>query len=88
MNGQQPRRNTMKAKFVFQSGTKNGEDAMNIAIDELEKDGYQIAQIMNITSSNVLDDMWKLIIVGVKPQEDPIIEKPNMIVEAGGRKMN
>jgi len=84
----QPHKMVMRTRLVFQHGIKNAEDALNIAIDTLEKDGYQITQIMNITHNNSpLDDDWKVMIFGAKEQDD-LIEKPNVIVNTNLRDRN
>ena len=42
MSPQGPRKMIMKTKLVFQQGTKNAEEAINLAITELETDGWTI----------------------------------------------
>jgi len=81
MSPQGPRKMIMKTKLVFQQGTKNAEEAINLAITELETDGWTITQIMNVTHNSApLDDDWKVLIFGAKEQEDPIIQPVKTVV--------
>jgi len=67
----------MRTKLVFEQGTPQGEAAINKAISDLEAEGYQITQIMNVThNEKPLDDTWKVLIFAAKEREEDIIEKP------------
>lgn len=88
MPGQVPRKMTMKCKTVFAHDQKSAEEAINSAIINLELEGYMIQQVLNITHNEApLDDDWKVLIFAAKEQE-VIIEKPQLVVDPSGRKMN
>jgi len=84
MSPQGPRKMTMKVRLIYEHSRPDGEAAINAAVAELEKDGYAITQVMNVTSTEALDDQWKMLIFGAKEQEDPIIQPVKTVVVNSG----